>query len=594
MTGTTPSAYRPIRRLAPETVERIAAGEVVERPASVVKELVENAVDAGATSVTVRIEGGGIDRIEVADDGSGIPPDELELAVERHATSKLAPEGPVEDIDTLGFRGEALAAIASVARLRLLSRPPGREVGEGLSRVGGASAGRFAAPRAPGTTVEVEDLFFNTPARRKFLKSAAAEQVDVAQTLERIYLARPNLTLRLEAEGRELATYPATSELRDAATRVLGPEFLHGSFAVEGEVPGGRLYGVLGRPSLAAASSRGLYLAVNGRPIVSRPLQQAVRAAFGDYLPRTRFPVGVLHLDLRRDRLDVNVHPTKREVRFAREAELAEAIRVRVREGLIGAPQFAEVAGAAPAAGGLRPWRSPTLARETPFRPRAAPSSAEAVAVQRTLEGAVPSGPAAEVPGLRGHPRLRLLGCVEALYWAAEADDGLVLIDQHAASERVLFDMLRRDRPLSRQMLVEPATVRLTGAQRAALKAHGPAVALCGFDVEPFGPETYRVRSVPSFRGRRARPEAVPELLDELAGGGRPTSPDGLAERTAATLACHAAIRAGDVVSTEEFSRVLAALYALPEAAYACPHGRPILLAISRSRLDRWFLRSGP
>ena len=316
MTGTGPT-YPPIRKLAPETVERIAAGEVVERPASVVKELVENAVDAGATVVTVRIEGGGIDRIEVADDGIGIPPDELELAVERHATSKLAPEGPVEEIDTLGFRGEALAAIASVARLRLLSRPADREVGEGLSRVGGTAAGRFAAPRAPGTTVEVEDLFFNTPARRKFLKSPAAEQIDVTQTLERTYLARPKVTLRLEAEGHELAIYPATSELRDAATRVLGPEFLHGSFGVEGEVPGGRLYGVLGRPSLAVASSRGLYLAVNGRPIVSRPIQQSVRAAFGDYLPRTRFPVGVLHLELGPDRFDVNVHPTKREVRFA-------------------------------------------------------------------------------------------------------------------------------------------------------------------------------------------------------------------------------------------------------------------------------------
>ena len=592
MKGSTPSTRRPIRRLAPETVERIAAGEVVERPASVVKELVENAVDAGATAVTVRIEGGGIDRIEVADDGGGIPPEELELALERHATSKLAPEGPVEEVGTLGFRGEALAAIASVARLRLLSRPPDREVGEGLSRVGGASAGRFAAPRAPGTTVEVEDLFFNTPARRKFLKSAAAEQIDVTQTLERIYLARPNLTLRLEAEGRELATYPATSELRDAATRVLGPEFLHGSFGVEGAVPGGRLYGVLGRPSVSAASSRGLYLAVNGRPIISRPLQQSVRAAFGDYLPRTRFPVGVLHLELGLDRLDVNVHPTKREVRFARERDLAEAIRIRVREGLIGAPQVAEVPATSPARGTLPEWRIPPRGRETSARPRAPP--AEALPVQRTLEAATPSGPAAEVPAVKGHPRLRLLGCLDTLYWAAESDEGLVLIDQHAASERVLFDALLKDRPLSRQTLVEPVTVRLTGAQRAALAAHGPAVAQGGFDIEPFGPETFRIRSVPSFRGRRSRPQAVAELLDELAAGGRPTSPDGLTERTAASLACHAAIRAGDSVSTEEFSRVLAALYALPEAAYACPHGRPILLSISRSRLDRWFLRSGP
>jgi DNA mismatch repair protein MutL len=588
------SARRPIRRLAPETVERIAAGEVVERPSSVVKELVENALDAGATAVTVRIEGGGIDRIEVADDGTGIPPEELGLAVERHATNKIGPDGPVEEIGSLGFRGEALAAIASVTRLRLLSRPPDREVGEGISVVGGASAGRFAAPRAPGTTVEVEDLFFNTPARRKFLKSPAAEQVDVAQTVERIYLARPHLNLRLEAEGRELAAYPATSELRDAAARVLGPEFLHGSFAVGGTVPGGRVYGVLGRPSLSAPSSRAFHLAVNGRPIASRSLQQTVRAAFADYLPRTRFPVGVLHLELGLDRLDVNVHPTKREVRFARERELAEAIRIRVREGLIGAPQVAEAAGAVPAAharaGGL-PFAESSGARSVASTASAARESAP---VQRTLEGTSSSSAEAEVPGARGHPRLRLLGCVGALYWAAEGEDGLVLIDQHAASERVLYEQLRRDQTLARQTLVEPVTVRLSGAQRSALEAHAEAVTRSGFAAEPFGPETYRVRSVPSFRGRRARPEAVAELLDELAAGGRPTAPDGLAERTAATLACHAAIRAGDAVSTEEFSRVLAALYALPEAAYACPHGRPIVLGISRSRLDRWFLRSGP
>ena len=588
MTEAPPTSRRPIRRLSNETVERIAAGEVVERPASVVKELVENAVDAGASTVTVRLTGGGLERVEVADDGWGIPSGELELAVERHATSKLAPEGPVERIGTLGFRGEALAAIASVSRFRLLSRPSDREVAEGISVVGGAIAGRFSAPRAPGTTVEVEGLFFNTPARRKYLKGAPAEQVEVLQTVERLYLARPEVGLRVESEGREAATYPPAHDLKDAAARVLGPGFLSSSFELAAEIPGGRLFGALGRPGVAAASSRGLFVAVNGRAVTSRSIAQNVRLAYGDYLPRTRFPVGVLHLEIDPDRLDVNVHPTKREVRFARERDLLDAIRQVVREALVAAPQVAELpaarAAVRPATGG------------PPSRARAAPAPTAAhPGVQRTLEGPVlPTQPPTPIPAAGGHPRLTLLGCLHALYWVAESDEGLVLIDQHAASERVLYEELLRAGTLQRQTLVDPVPVHLTGAERSTLEAHAETVRAAGFDIEAFGPDAFLVRSVPAYRGRSARPEAVAELLDELATGGRPTLPDGLEERRAATVACHAALRAGDVVTAEEFSRVLATLHALPEAAYSCPHGRPIVLRIPRSRLDRWFLRSGP
>ena len=592
MTGRPPAPRRPIQRLSSETVERIAAGEVVERPASVVKELVENSVDAGATAITVRLTLGGLERIEVADDGWGIPPEELELAVERHATSKIPPEGPVERIGTLGFRGEALAAIASVSRLRIVSRPSDREAAEGISVVGGARTGRFSAPRAPGTTVEVEDLFFNTPARRKYLKSPAAEQVEVLQTIERLYLAQPRVGLRVEAEGREAGTYPPATELKDAAARVLGPGFLSGSFELAAEVPSGRLHGALGRPGVAAASSRGLFVAVNGRAITSRTIAQNVRVAYGEYLPRTRFPVGVLHFEIAPDRLDVNVHPTKREVRIAQESDLLDAVRRAVREALVAAPQVGEAPGA------RAPLRPEPLA---PYPPRGAgvpPPTMAHPSMQRTLEGSAlstPSFPAAPIPAAAGHPRLTLIGCLHALYWVAESDDGLVLIDQHAASERVLYEELLRAGSLQRQALVVPEPIRLTGAQRSTLKANADTVRAAGFDIEPFGPDdSFLMRSVPAYRGRSARPVAVAELLDELGTGGRPTLPDGLEERRAATVACHAALRAGDVVTSEEFSRVLAALHALPEAAYSCPHGRPIVLAIPRSRLDHWFLRSGP
>jgi len=259
-----------------------------------------------------------------------------------------------------------------------------------------------------------------------------------------------------------------------------------------------------------------------------------------------------------------------------------------VREALVAAPQVAE-----PLA-----YRSPSPPRGGP---RAVPPPKEAATrptglhLQRTLEGpAVVESARSEVPAGGAHPRMTLLGCLHALYWVAESDEGMVLIDQHAASERVLYEELRRSGALQRQTLVDPVAVELTGTQRSALAAHAETVRASGFEVEPFGPESFLVRSVPAYRGRSARAESVAELLDELASGGRPTLPDGLEERRAAMVACHAAIRAGDVVSMEEFSRVLAELHALPEAAYSCPHGRPIVLGIPRTRLDHWFLRSGP
>jgi DNA mismatch repair protein MutL len=580
----TPAAA-PIRRLRPATIERIAAGEVVDRPASVVKELVENSIDAGARGITVRLEGGGLRRIEVADDGQGIPAGALELALERHATSKLDPDGPIERIATLGFRGEALASIGAVARLRLLSRPPDQDVAEGVDVAGSTPAGHVAEPRAPGTTVAVDDLFFNTPARRKFLHAPAAEQLEIVRTVERLYLARPEVGVRLEAEGREIGVYPAAPNLRDAAARVLGPEFLTASFPVSGSMPGGRVSGYLSHPELSASSGSSLYLSVNGRSVASRALAAAVRAAYSDTLPRARFPMGVLHLEIDLERVDVNVHPTKREVRFERERELVDALRRSVREALLAEPR---VAGAPPAISDRAPpYPGLQGAPAPPPGPDRRPDRGGRVV---PLVG--PSAPVTVGAG-PGRPPLELLGSLDRLYWVAASVAGLVLVDQHAASERLLYDALRRTGSLARQSLVDPVVLPLSGGQRAALSAHTEAVRRAGFETEPFGPATVRVVSVPAYRGRLVRAEALRELLDELAAGGRPTVPDGLEERTAASIACHAAIRAGDAVERDEIARLLAALEAIPGTARTCPHGRPILVQIDRARLDRWFLRSG-
>ena len=579
---------RPIRRLPEELVHQIAAGEVVERPASVVKELVENAIDAGAREINIRLENGGLARIEVADDGQGIPAGELELAFERHATSKLDPAGPLTGITTLGFRGEALASIAAVARVRLRSRPPNAEAASGITIEGGRRKGTFESGRGVGTTVEVEDLFFNTPARRKFLHAPAVEQLEVVRTVERLYLAAPEVALSLANASGELANLPRATDLRDAAAHVLRPEFLAQSFAVDAELPrGGRLRGFLGRPNLAQGNPRRLYLAVNGRTIDSRPLAQAVRVAFQSYIPRTRFPVGVLHLALASMEVDVNVHPTKREVRFVQETELAEGVRGVVRRALIGAPAPMPLPPQ-PARREVRPAPSRPLevaSASTEPKTRVLPASQ-----RRLIE---PSVTALLRPRV-GHRPLQLLGVLDRLYWVAVGPQGLVLIDQHAASERLLFDALVRDGRLACQVLMEPVTVLLGPSQQAALRAHADTVREAGFDVEAFGGTSFRIRGVPTYRGQRAKAERLPELLDELAAGGRSTSPSGLPARVAASIACHAAIRAGDVVAPEELARVIEALYEGPEAVYSCPHGRPILFDLPRSRIDRWFLRSGP
>lgn len=591
-----PAPRRPIRRLDADTVARIAAGEVVERPASVVKELVENSVDAGASEVRVRLEVGGLEAIVVDDDGGGIPADELPVAVERHATSKLARAEELAGVATLGFRGEALAAIGAVARLRIVSRTADSDEAHGISVVAGQPVGRFVEGRAPGTSVEVRELFFNTPARRKFVQAPASEQVEVAATVERLYLARPSVGLTLSNEHGEVARYAPAGDLRDACARALGGEFLRESFEVRsGAGSAIAVEAVLSRPSLSRSNSSGLSLSVNGRVIQSRPLAQAVRQAYAEYLPKTRYPYGVVHLRLDPARVDVNVHPTKREVRIAREREVADALRAAVRNALSGTPHYADRRDAraeTPAMTVPPESVGPYVEHLPPLdEPFGLIAAAAVRSVQQTL-GSPTSG--REVAGTGRHPGLRLIGPVFSLYWLAEADGALVLVDQHAASERVLFDALRRDGRLARQELVEPIRVDLTPRQAAVLTAGADAVRRSGFEVESFGPGAYRVHSVPSYRGRRARADQLGALLDELGAGGRPTVPEGTSERIDASIACHAAVRAGDPIAPEEIGRILESLYALPDASYACPHGRPILVRLPRGRVDRWFLRSPP
>jgi DNA mismatch repair protein MutL len=601
-----PEEARPrrIHRLDERTVLEIAAGEVIERPASVVKELVENALDAGATSIRVRVEEGGSRLLEVADDGSGIVEEDLPLAFERHATSKLEDAQALPEVRTLGFRGEALASIAAVARVRLATRTGADAEARELEVEGGRLGPVRPAARSRGTTVEVRDLFFNTPARRKFLKSSSTETLRITETIEGLYLAHPEVALTLVREGGEEVRYPSSRSLREAAARVFGPSFLPLAFEFQGAVgPGLWAEGVASHPSFSRGSPRGIVVVVDGRVIASKGISDSLRFAYREVLPQGRYPVIVLRLRTDPGRVDVNVHPTKKEVRFEREGELREALQLLVRSRLRDQPRGAPL-GEGKAAG------SPPLAFE-PFPPsgsalRSAPGAAVPPFAgserQRTPPLEELLGSSERPPGSSGtswvsgtsvHPSLLVLGLVGNLYIVAEsqgAPKSLVLIDAHAASERILYERLRSSEPPARQELLEPVDLELTPRQKEALGAYAGELERIGFVVEPFGRSVHRVRAVPFFRGHRARADAVLGLLDELADGGRGTPGDPLREKVAKSAACHMAVRGGDSLSLPEMQRLLAELYACPEN-FTCPHGRPIVLSLPRDRIDRWFLR---
>ena len=571
--------------LPPEVAARIAAGEVIERPASVVKELVENALDAGARRVEVELAGGGLERIRVRDDGGGIPPEQLADAFERHATSKLRSERELFAVRTLGFRGEALAAIAAAADVELTSRPRGQAAAAVARYRDGRAAGLGAASAAEGTTVEVRELFAALPARRRFLRSARAEARAVAAVVSDAALARPDVAFRLVADGRALLTTVGGGALDDAVAAVHGAEAARAllPLAAEREADCGRaaVGGAAAAPSLHRASRRYLHVTVNGRPIAARALLHAVEQAYAGLIPAGRHPLAVVRVELPPEQVDVNVHPTKAEVRFRHERLVYAAVAEAVREAVAGA---APPAGPAPVA--LAPPGGPSaraaVAAAVAARAPLLPAADAPAAAGTGHEGA---GDAAAPPGGR-LPALRAVGQVALTYLVAEAPDGLYLVDQHAAHERVLYERaLAAAEPRSRPLL--SAVVAALSPQQAALAAEqAPALAALGWELEPADGAALLVRALPQALAERDPARALADYLDRLQAEERLPAPD----RAAAALACHAAVRAGDRMDAPQQRALLEELERtkLPQT---CPHGRPVVLRLDRELLARSFGR---
>ncbi len=594
-----------IRQLPNSVVTKIAAGEVIERPASVIKELLENSIDAGSTRLDVEVEQGGADLIRVVDDGCGIAPDDLPLAFASHATSKLTTADDLFRITTLGFRGEALASIGGVAQVTLQSRPPDQPCGAELSCHGGDLSPVRAWNGSPGTRIEVRHLFFNTPVRRKFLRTTTTEMGHLCETFTRLALAHPQLHLTLRHNGKQVYEVPATAGLLDRLGLFFGAEVRDRLYPLDVDQGTATLRGYIADPAVERGNAKMQYLFVNGRWIRDRSLGHALQEAYRGLLMTGRHAVAFLFLELPPDEVDVNVHPTKSEVRFRNGHALYSLVHGAVRQRLsaenltarlkvtstLDAPQ------AVPAPQESLPWFEPRVAPG--YTPLTAPPVFPAPPSPPAPVGAPPPGPAPAAPPQEQAAVSRALAApVKAIqlhnaYLVLETAEGMLVIDQHALHERILFEHLKRrigNGTLEAQPLLIPEPVEVTAEQAARALEHRAALADLGLGVEAFGGNTLLVTSYPAILGNRPPQAILKAVVDHLASKDRPPTREQLFNDLLSLMACHAAVRAGDPLTPEEISALIAQRE-LANDTHHCPHGRPTALLFSRHDLDRQFRR---
>jgi DNA mismatch repair protein MutL len=610
----------PIRRLPTELINRIAAGEVVERPASAVKELVENALDAGAAEVQVQADGGGLTRILVADDGGGLAAEELPLAVERHATSKLAPDDAGDydllRIATLGFRGEALPSIGSVARLSITSRARGQADAHAIFVDGGAvgQVSPAAFPGPHGARVEVRDLFYATPARLKFMKSERSEAQAIAEELKRQAMAHEAVGFALDLDGRRTLRLPAESAGDEGRLArlgaIMGREFSDNALLIDHEREGVRLSGYAGLPTYNRGNAAHQYLFVNGRPVRDRLLQGALRGAYADFLARDRHPACALYVELDPSLVDVNVHPAKAEVRFRDPALVRGLIVGGLRHALAAAGHRASTTVAMAALGGFRPNTMPQQPSGGGFSAWAlggwppAATAAVAQAIPGLSEISARAEPAhdqpggmAEAPAAAPDPVDFPLGAARAqvheTYIVAQTRDGMVIVDQHAAHERLVYERMKAEMAeggVARQALLLPEVVELDPAEAERVAGRADELAALGLVVEPFGPGAVLVREVPALLGDTDVIGLVRDIADDLAENGSALALKERLEEVCGTMACHGSVRSGRRLTAPEMNALLRQMEATPHSGQ-CNHGRPTYVELKLADIERLFGR---
>ena len=581
----------PIRVLSSQLVDQIAAGEVIERPASVVKELIENALDAGATQLDVEVEGGGLKLIRVRDNGSGIAADELALALERHATSKISSLHDLEAVTSLGFRGEALPSIASVSRLRVCSRTRDADMASEISVEGGSLGALRPAAHPPGTTVEVRELFYNVPARRKFVRSEATEFGHIARLVERLALGCASVAVRLRHNARlvlEVGVANDDAGLRRRMDSLLGDDFMPQALAIDS---GGalQLRGWLGGPTAARSNSDQQFWFVNGRAVRDRLLGNAARLGYRDVLYGGRYPAYVLELTLDPRLVDVNAHPSKLELRFRDSRAVHDyvfhAIERRLQDTR---PGLQPLAPRLELPGGLV-WQHSLPASPAP----ATPVMNGAGSVWREVTAAAPAAWQVAEPQTVAHPLGVPLAQLHGLYILAQNAAGLVIVDMHAAHERVLYEQLKAQRDahaVASQTLLAPVTVNCAAHEIESLLPHRPRLRELGFEIEALGPQQLVVRAVPALLGNIDIAAALRDVLRDLAADRGTHHLDGAADQMLGTIACRSAIHAHRRLTLPEMEALLRQMESTDRASQ-CNHGRPTWSQVSLAELDQLFLR---
>lgn len=582
--------------MLPDTlIDRIAAGEVVERPASVVKELVDNALDAGASEIAVLVEGNGTSLIRVSDDGEGVAREDVPLAFERHSTSKIRSEEDLAGIATMGFRGEALPSIASVATVEMVSRPASQEIGCRYRVENGRKGSPVAAGCPAGTTVEIRDLFYHVPARLKFMKSPRTEIKYVSDVVNRLALAHPSVHFRLHHGGKRLADYAAATRLQDRVRQVFGDagsDLVPFSLAREHL----RCHGFASQAPKSFGNSRYMVTFVNHRFVRDKLLTHAMLKAYDTLLMKGRFPATILYLELPHDHVDVNVHPAKTEVRFWRQSELYETVLAAVRGGLKAAargdsarmpathlesPDGSSPAGVREPGAGYRP-----VLQDLPLTPgRDLP---------RAAGRAFPASEAAAPAETGSFSSLTVVGQVLGCYILCHGEPGMVLIDQHAAHERIAFQRMRADLEqgrIERQELLMPQIIELPVTEAMVLEEQLGALERAGFTLEAFGRNTFSLRAVPALLAEGDYRDAVRAMISEFAETGRSAELQHGYQERLMTIACHSVIRANRALEKEEMEALLRQLDDT-EFATQCPHGRPVMVRFSRGQLERMFRRA--
>ena len=594
-----PTPRRPIRELPDELISQIAAGEVVERPASVVRELLDNALDAGATQITLRLSTGGVRLISVEDDGAGIAPDEMATALKRHATSKIASLAELEAVGTMGFRGEALAAINSIAEVALLSRAGGQSNAYSLD---GRTGELKPVARAQGTTVEVKELFYSVPARRKFLKTDATELAHCIEAVRRHALARPDVGFAIWHDGKLIEQWRAHPGDAGRAQRlgdVLGEDFLADSVAVDHRAGPLHITGRAGLPDAARSRADQQFAYVNGRFVRDKVIVHAARAAYEDVLHGQRQPVYVLHVAIDPARVDVNVHPTKIEVRFRDGREVHQAVRHAVENALAApraalAGQLESVADTASPA--FKPFEPPALTRQAQAAIKfAEPGHPLGVEELRTLWQPTPAAveAAPETETTHDWPLGRAIAQLHGVYILAENHAGLVLVDMHAAHERIVYERLKNQLDGARitsQPLLIPATFAATPHEVATAESAAAVLQRLGLEITPFSPKTLAVRAVPTSLAAGDAVDLARSVLAELSQHEAGTVIERAQHELLATMACHGAVRANRRLTHEEMNALLRQMEAT-ERSDQCNHGRPTWRQLSMKELDALFLR---